>query len=107
MKELISQQLAIEEWPTMNLGEERFFGYVISMGMTPCEYGPDCEAGAYVDFSYGDSYRRFRLPKNDCGLKKRLSEFLLENMDSSSETGGVYGKVVIKRLEVGYSVEYP
>ena len=101
--ELINQQLEVKKWPLTKAGEERFFGYVVSMGIFPREWGMDDGMIQYVDFAYNNSYERYRLP-DDKGLKKLLNDMLWRNINETADGVGICGKVWIKRTEIGYEV---
>jgi hypothetical protein len=105
-REFMYQLLPIEEWPLKKEGDERFFGYVVALGV--CDYDPDAQDGmrGYVDFSYGNSYTRYELP-DDESLKRQLFEKLRGNISYCADTGSVYEKVWITRRAQGYSVEAP
>ena len=71
--ELIYQELEVKEWPLLKVGDEKFFGYVLSMGVMPndfCEVREFNDMRQYVDFGYKDVYERYILP-NDKKLKNR------------------------------------
>lgn len=104
-REIIEQRLEIKDWPLRQPGDEKFFGYVVAIGIFPREWQDEDGMTHYVDFSYNDTYERYRLP-NDESLRKQLFEMLLLNLDNSIG-GGIYGKVWIKRLEKGYAVDLP
>jgi hypothetical protein len=98
--ELISQQLEVKDWPLVEVGQEKFFGYVVAMGVFPNDW--DETMTHYVDFAYNDAYERYRLPQHE-GLRKQLFQYLWDNL----HPGDIYGKVVIKRFKDGYCVGLP
>lgn len=102
MPAIISQQLAIKDWPLSKVGDKKFFGYVVAMGMFPFDWCDDALV-PYVDFAYNDAYERFRLP-NDENLRRDLHDILFSNLEAS---GGIYGKVWIGRTPDGYYVTLP
>lgn len=106
MKELIQQQLEVKKWPLEKPGDEKFFGYVVALGVFPREWGETDGMTQYVDFAYNDSYERYQLP-NDQSLKEQLHEMLWHNINGVGHTGDIYGKVWIKRMKEGYVVELP
>ena len=104
--ELINQQLKVKDWPLTKAGDEKFFGYVVAMGVFPREWGDEDGMTQYADFAYNDAYERYRLP-DDEGLKKQLHDMLWHNLNGVAHAGDIYGKVWIKRSEHGYAVELP
>lgn len=98
--ELIYQELEVKEWPLLKVGDEKFFGYVLSMGVMPNDF---CEVSdptrKYADFGYRDGYERYILPNNE-KLKKDLMRYLWENMEIE-----MYAKLWIYKLENGYKVD--
>lgn len=104
--ELIHQKLNVKDWPLQKAGDEKFFGYVMAMGIFPREWGEEDGMTQYVDFSYNDSYERYRLPADE-ELKKSLSAVLWENLNGQAHTGDIYGKVWIERTENGHAVSLP
>ncbi len=104
--DLIDQQLVIKDWPLTKIGDEKFFGYVVAMGIFPRDWGEEHGMIAYVDFAYNDSYERFRLPE-DMHLKRHLMSFLWDNMNGVAGSHDIYGKVWIKLTKKGYSVFLP
>ena len=106
--ETISQHLEVIEWPLARVGDEKFFGYVVSVGILPRDWKSDSGMTPYVDFAYGNRYERYRLPLDDGGsLKRQLVEMLDLNLTEYYIGGGMLGKVWIKRLEKGYTVDLP
>lgn len=106
MPHLISQNIAIKDWPLLKPGDEKFFGYVVAIGLLPYAWG---EAGGlipYVDFSYNDEYSRYHLP-TDKRLRKSLHEMLRFNLHGAQQGDGIYGKVWIKLTMKGYVVDLP
>jgi len=102
--ELVYQELEIKEWPLLKVGDEKFFGYVLSMGVMPNDFYEGREFNdmrQYADFGYNGRYERYILP-NDEQLKKDLLKFLWDNMEME-----LYGKVWIDKLEDGYKVDLP
>jgi len=102
--ELIYQQLEVKEWPLLKVGDEKFFGYVLSMGVMPndfCEVREFNDMRQYVDFGYRDGYERYILPNNK-KLRKDLLRHLWDNMEVE-----VYSKLWIYKLENGYKVDLP
>ena len=100
--ELIYQELEVKEWPLLKVGDEKFFGYVLSMGVMPndfCEVREFNDMRQYVDFGYRDGYERYILPNNE-KLKKDLMRYLWENMEIE-----MYAKLWIYKLENGYKVD--
>ena len=104
--EIIVQRLNILDWPLSKVGDEKFFGYVVAMGVFPKEWGAEDGMTQYVDFAYNDSYARYRLP-DDRLLKKQLHCYLWDNLNGVGHTGDIYGKVWIKLTEHGYAVDLP
>lgn len=115
--EIIQQKLVIHDWPLTKVGDERFFGYVMAMGIFPKYWACSAEEWAkyadtafsddpyvkYVDFIYGNKYERFQIP-NDERLFEQLSGCFFENWDRL-EDGGSRGKVWVKLTEQGFVVE--
>tara|TARA_R110002020_G_scaffold216960_1_gene424769 strand:+ start:179 stop:499 length:321 start_codon:yes stop_codon:yes gene_type:complete len=102
--ELIYQELEVKEWPLLKVGDEKFFGYVLSMGVMPndfCEVREFNDMRQYVDFGYRDGYERYILPNNK-KLRKDLLRYLWDNMEVE-----VYSKLWIYKLENGYKVDLP
>ena len=102
--ELIYQELEVKEWPLLKVGDEKFFGYVLSMGVMPndfCEVREFNDMRQYVDFGYRDGYERYILPNNK-KLRKDLMRYLWENMEVE-----MYYKLWIYKLENGYKVDLP
>ncbi len=104
MKELIAQQLEVKDWPLAKAGDERFFGYVVAMGVFPREWGVEDGMTQYADFAYNQKYERYRLP-NDIDLKRALHKVLWLNLNGVAHTGDIYGKVRIGLGKLGYVVE--
>jgi len=52
--DVIEQKLVVKEWPLTKPGDERFFGYVVAVGVFPREWKDDGFL-AYVDFAYHDN----------------------------------------------------
>jgi hypothetical protein len=103
---VIQQTLVVREWPLKKPGDERFFGYVVGVGVYPGDWSDD-SMFAYADFAYNDGYVRYRLPRDE-----RLVKDLLEHLSSNVEMqgkgeGGIYGKVWIELTEKGYEVDLP
>ena len=101
----VIQDIEIKEWPLTKLGDAKFFGYVVAMGLLPYEWNDDSKMFRYVDFAYNDSYERFLLPDDD-KLRNQLEQTLRANLDSIGN-GGIYGKVWIRLGPAGYSVQLP
>lgn len=106
MTELISQHIEVKPWPLSKVGDEKFFGYVVAMGVFPKEWGEHGGLIAYVDFAYNDAYERFHLP-DDKKLRKALHEMLRFNLHGAGQDDGIYGKVWIFLTKKGYVVELP
>ena len=106
--ELVCQEIEIMKWPLLKKGDEKFFGYVLSVGILPGDFynNSGLPMRQYADFGYNDRYERYTLPDDD-KLKNDLLKFLWENMWTTTGNMGVGGKVWISRLENGYSVDYP
>lgn len=104
--ELILQKLEVKPWPLQKPGDEKFFGYVVALGVFPRDWGDENGMTQYADFAYNDSYERFRLP-NDESLKKQLHEMLWHNLNGAANAGDIYGKVWIKLTMNGYAVDLP
>jgi hypothetical protein len=103
--DIIQQTLVVKEWPLKQVGDERFFGYVVAVGVFPRDWS---EEGmfAYADFACNDSYCRYRLPKDE-NLLSRLIDFLWGNTDMCRRGEGIYGKVWVKLTDQGYQVHLP
>ena len=102
--EIICQDLEIKEWPLLKVGDKKFFGYILSMGVMPndfCEVREFNDMRQYVDFGYRDRYERYILP-NDEKLRNNLTIYLWENMEVE-----MYYKLWIYKLENGYKVDLP
>jgi len=100
--ELIYQELEVKEWPLLKVGDEKFFGYVLSMGVMPNDFYKGLGyMRQYVDFGCGDQYERYILP-NDDQLKEDLIDILWANIE-----GQCFGKLWIYKLEDGYKVDLP
>ena len=100
--EIICQDLEVKEWPLLEVGAEKFFGYVLSMGVMPNDfYETSDPTRKYADFGYRDRYERYILP-NDEKLKRDLMKYLWDNMEV-----GMYAKLWISKLEDGYEVDLP
>ena len=103
--DVIEQQLVVREWPLKEPGDEGFFGYVVAVGVFP-QAGSDGNMFAYVDFLYGDSYTRYRLPDDD-DLLNGLMAFLRNNVEGGVAGASIYGKVRVRITENGCDVEMP
>lgn len=102
--ELICQELEIKEWPLLKVGDKKFFGYILSMGVMPndfCEVREFNDMRQYADFGYNGRYERYILP-NDEKLRNDLITYLWENMEVE-----MYYKLWIYKLENGYKVDLP
>lgn len=106
LMELICQEIEIKEWPLLKAEDEKFFGYVLAVGIMPNDFSNHIDPmRQYADFGYNDRYERYILPDND-KLKDDLLKFLWENMWTTTHSGCMEGKVWISRLENGYNVDY-
>lgn len=106
MQEFIEQHLLVKEWPLVKIGDEKFFGYIVALGVFPREWADDDGMFHYVDFAYNDDYERYKLPQDE-GLKKQLHAMLWHNLNGHSSPADIYGKVWIKRIKNGHVVELP
>jgi len=104
-REVIQQSLPILDWPLKNAGDEKFFGYVVSIGVFPLNWENDDGYVPYVDFAYGHRYERYRLPEDD-DLRRQLFRYMRDNINQTS-CGGMYGKVWITLTKDGYEVDLP
>jgi hypothetical protein len=86
-------------------GDEKFFGYVVGMGVFVADWDPDFMY-SFVDFQYGDEINRYVLP-NNAQLIEDLHSELLDNMNNGSSGHGIYGKVWIKFNGSKYCVFNP
>lgn len=99
-------------WPLKNVGDEKFFGYVVAMGVCPRDlessdaYVEEGGLFSYADFEYNCNVIRYAMP-DDPTLHRKLSTMLLGNMDGVSNGQGMYCKVWIKKNADGYSVDLP
>ena len=103
--DLIHQKLVVKEWPLKKPGDEKFFGYVVAVGVFPGDWSNEGEI-PFADFAYNDRYCRYRLPCEE-SLLKGLMKYLCENLALSGEGLGMHGKVWIRRTEQGYKVDLP
>lgn len=103
--DLIEQRLVVRDWPLTKPGDERFFGYVVAVGVFP-RGGVDDDLFAYADFAYNDRYARYRLP-NDKGLRNQLLEHLYCNIEMNAEGDGIYGKLWVRLTAKGHEVDLP
>ena len=103
--QIIEQKLVVKDWPLKKPGDEKFFGYVVAVGVFP---GDSSGAGefSFADFAYNNEYTRYRLPK-DAGLLNGLLEYLACNLEMWGLGQTTYGKVWVKLTEHGYKVELP
>lgn len=108
MTELISQHIEVKPWPLSKVGDEKFFGYVVAMGVFPREWGQAGGLMPYVDFAYNEGYERYHLP-NDDDLMEQLHDMLRDNIHGAGrdDGDGIYGKVWIFLTPKGYLVELP
>ena len=106
MKEMIRQQLEVQDWPLTKPGDAKFFGYVVALGVFVKDWCAEDGMIPYVDFAYNDRYTRYRLPADE-SLKKQLHAFLWNNIHDETGTGGVDSKVWIELSASGYSVDLP
>jgi hypothetical protein len=95
---LARQQPVTLDWPLNKPGDEKFFGYVVAVGVVPGEYG-------YAEFEYNGDVTRYRMP--DDGLCDLLLGHLRNNILCHRADDGMYDKVWIRRTEKGYEVELP
>ena len=103
--DVIEQKLVVKEWPLTKPGDERFFGYVVAVGVFPREWKDDGFL-AYVDFAYHDNYTRYQLPHNEA-LKVQLLQQLVENLASHAAGAGIHGKVWVTLTNEGFKVSLP
>jgi hypothetical protein len=103
--DVIDQRLIVQDWPLTKPGDEKFFGYVVAMGVFPRDWSSEGMI-RFVDFAYNNDYTRYHLP-NDIGLMRRLQLFLCDNIEMEAAGYGAYGKVWIKRTGDGYEVDLP
>lgn len=104
--EIIHQKLLVKPWPLLKIGDEKFFGYVVSMGIFPRDWGDSDGMFVYADFAYNDSYERYLIP-NDEDLKEQLHDMLWSNLNGPAGPGDIYGKVWIFLTPHGYLVQMP
>src|SRR5881394_4345970 len=97
--DLIDQKFVVRDWPLKEPGDEAFFGYVVAVGVFPGDWHGDHFFG-YVDFTYQDCYRRYRLPK-DPDLINELLEHLVRNVESVVGRGSVEAKVSVRLTHDG------
>lgn len=53
--DVITQNLVVQDWPLKEVGDERFFGYIVAMGVIYRDWAK-AECIQYVDFAYNDCY---------------------------------------------------
>ncbi len=99
--------LEVLDWPLQKPGDEKFFGYLVAVGVLPGDWSDGPEGlSRYADFAYSGSYDRYRLP-NDMRLVEQLHKTLWTNLGASFSEGGVYGKFWIEKTNDGYSIFEP
>ena len=103
--DVIEQKLVVKDWPLKKPGDEKFFGYLVALGVFPREWS-ELDLYLFADFSYGDEYSRYRLP-HDRNLLKQLREYLVTNLETMDQIGDIYGKVWITLTEEGHKVYLP
>jgi hypothetical protein len=97
-------QIKVRPWPLKKVGDEKFFGYVVAMGVVSNDL--DDTVTPYVDFAYSSSYTRYELPMDD-QLLGRLRSCLMLNVKEAGSHGTLAAKVRIQLREDGYAVELP
>jgi len=102
---VIEQKLVVKDWPLIDIGDSKFFGYVVGIGLFPDD---DNQEFPYADFSYNGSYTRYKLPWND-NLIGDLQCWLSGNISEIDCTGLSYGgKVWIEKLADGqWGIDLP
>jgi hypothetical protein len=103
---IIQQRLEVKDWPLEKVGDEKFFGYIVSIGVFPADDWDSEGMIPYVDFAYNQKYERYRLP-NNAGLHDQLHQMLIENIDMGINGNGIYNKVWISLNDDGYLVFLP
>ena len=101
---VIEQKLVVKDWPLKKPGDEKFFGYIVALGVFPVDWSLEGEL-RFADFAYNDEYTRYHIP-NDESLLKGLLEYLSANLQMCGDVG-MHGKVWIYRTEEGYKVDLP
>jgi len=98
--EVIEQKLELKKWPLVNVGDKKFFGYIVSMGVIPMDW-VNGDMVLYADFAYSDSYERYVLP-NDKALREDLLDFLWDNIQGAGAELGMYNKLWIELTVDGF-----
>lgn len=102
--DVIRQELVVKEWPLKKPGDEKFFGYVVAVGVFPREWSLE-GMFVYADFAYNDRYERYRLPYDE-GLFEQLLKYMGDNMQMCGDVG-IPAKVWVRLTEHGYEVDLP
>jgi hypothetical protein len=103
--DLIEQKLVVREWPLKKPGDEKFFGYLVAVGVFPSGWVSE-HIFPYVDFAYGDDYIRYRLPYDE-GLWTQLLKHLDDNLGILEMCGSIEVKLWVKLTKEGYEVDLP
>ena len=103
--DIIEQRLVVRDWPLTRPGDELFFGHVVALGVFPRAWEAR-DLLAFVDFAYGDSYVRYRLPEDE-KLLNGLMMVLWTNLEANSVGLGMQYKVQVRLTEEGHEVDLP
>jgi len=102
---IIEQKLVVQDWPLKEPGDEKFFGYIVALGVFPGDWSAEAAIG-YADFAYGETYTRYRIPDDD-SLHLGLLRYLEFNLQHQAGGYGLAAKVWIRLTETGYEVDLP
>ncbi len=102
IEKVVDQKIVVRPWPAFRIGDERFFGYVVGLGVMPDWDG--FKHFRWVDFCYNGEYSRYELPRDE-ELESQLAQYLKANMAFGDD--GLYGKVWIRFTRKGYQVDLP
>ncbi len=103
--QIIEQKLVVKDWPLKKPGDEKFFGYIVALGVFPGDWSSDSEI-PFADFAYNDAYTRYQIPSDET-LRAGLLKYLAANLDFSGAGMGIQAKLWIKLTEKGYEVDLP
>lgn len=98
----MNTMLMAKEWPKLKIGEDKFLGYIVAVGVVPP--WDDDDAFVYADFAYNDGYDRYKLPR-DKKLFRTLIKYLRGNIITpNGEITDMYNKLWLERRKDGYSI---
>jgi len=101
---VIDQRMIVKDFPSMDKGDEAFFGYIVAVGWFPDPSWDwkNTDHFVYADFYYNGRYTRYKLP-NDDDLVSQLQQRVFNNIRElhCTDHDGYSTKIWIERLDDG------